>query len=326
MDQVPTDFIHPEFIILRHLLAALLISFISALFSPAFALSLKDCRLSALQQQQSLAEHLYGGAPDASVLYPRHGYILAYNAEYRVPRWVAWHAAAQYRDTPKRSSRWSQFRSDPEFNDVNDKDYAGWFNTPYNFARGHLVPYFIAGGDRDGDGKDAEFEGTLDIEDEDDACTVFEVNALSNITPQFHTRFNGEKGLWYKLETQVRSMIDKGGDYQLFAGTVFLQDHEVMRIGKRRQSASEWKIGVPHGFFKIVIDENKQQAIAFLFDHQADLPAGCSLDAQLEDCIVPVSRIEEVTGLQFFTALSQDEQTTLRASSSRNNWQRWSGR
>lgn len=291
----------------------------------SFALTLKDCRLDHAQQEMGLAEHLFGGRPDKSPMFIRRAYVMAYDHNHHVPHWAAWHAAPEYRDTPRRTSRWSRFRTDPEFNDVNDSDYAGWFNTPGNYARGHLVPYFIAGGDRDHDGMDAEYEGTLDIEDADDACTVFEVNALSNITPQFHRRFNGESGLWYQLEAAVRTQLDHGYAYYLFAGTLFLQDKPVLRIGNRKKPESEWQIGVPHGFFKLVIDAQKEQAVAFLFDHQADLPAGCDIDQVTDpaDCIVPLSTLENATGLHFFRSLPEPQQQALRNSSNRHTWQAW---
>ncbi|WP_430460455.1 DNA/RNA non-specific endonuclease [Thalassolituus sp. LLYu03] len=280
----------------------------------AVALSLKDCRLSPDAQLHSLNEHVFGGRPDATPLYARHGYALSYNREYHVPRWVSWHASPAYRDTPKRTSRWSQFRTDPDFNDVTDKDYAGWFNTPYNFARGHLVPYFISGGDRDGDGKDAEFEGTLEVEDADDACTVFEINALSNITPQYHERFNGEKGLWYQLEALERRLLDQGHSYYAYAGTIFMGDIPVMRIGNRKKSPGEWRIGVPHGFYKVLIDAQQKRTYAFLFDHEQNLHDGCDLDSSraVTDCLVPLSVVEGLTSMTFFTALPADQQRLLR--------------
>ena len=115
---------------------------------------------------------------------------------------------------------------------------------------GHIVPYAISGGDRDNDGEDAEIENNLHVEDEYDACTVYEINALSNIAPQFHVRFNGPPGVWWQLETDVRNLVDDGNEYQLFAGTVFIEGEDVRKIGNRKNDDSTWKIGVPHGFLQ----------------------------------------------------------------------------
>jgi len=178
----------------------------------AAALSMKDCRLDESQAADSVDEHLYGGRPDngKSRLYARRGYVITYDEVLKAPVWAAWHAMKAYRDTPTRKKRWSSFRKDAEAETATTGDYVGWFDADDNFARGHIVPFYISGGDRDGDGKDAEFEITLRVEDPDDACTVYEINSMINITPQYHARFNGETGVWYSLETDIRGMIDDG--------------------------------------------------------------------------------------------------------------------
>tara|TARA_Y100001001_G_scaffold83507_1_gene81662 strand:+ start:653 stop:1591 length:939 start_codon:yes stop_codon:yes gene_type:complete len=296
---------------------------VSLLSTHSQAFGLKDCQLDATKQQASIAEHLYGGAPEDAVISPRHGFVLNYNAQLHVPHWVAWHAVAAYRDTPQRKSRWSTFRTDPEFGDVKTSDYTGWYDSAFNFARGHLVPFYISGGDRDQDGMDAEFEDSLKVEDPDDACTVYEINALSNITPQYHSRFNGEQGLWYQLETAVRELIDDGNEFYLYAGTVFIPGADIMKIGNRKEAPEQWQIGVPHGFFKVVINPQRQQAVAFLFDHSGDLADGCSLNAQLGDCIVSFEALERATGLSFFPDLSERDRQNLESQSTEAVWNSW---
>ena len=120
----------------------------------ANAAGLRDCELDETQKDDSIIEHVYGGAPDDSDLFPRRAYVLAYNKKWRVPKWAAWYATKAYRDTPERESRWSSFRTDPEIPTVRDNDYVDWYDSEHNFARGHIVPFFISGGDRDHDGID----------------------------------------------------------------------------------------------------------------------------------------------------------------------------
>ncbi len=61
-------------------------------------------------------------------------------------------------------------------NPVRTADYNGAGSI--DVARGHIVPCFISGGDRDDDGlKAANNQGAL--ADLDDACTIYEVNCLS---------------------------------------------------------------------------------------------------------------------------------------------------
>jgi DNA/RNA endonuclease G (NUC1) len=311
----------------REGICGLILSISFAVSAQAFGLA--DCTLDDSAAEESRIEHLYGGAPDDAEIHARRAYVFAYNGAFKVPQWAAWSATKEFRDTPKRKKRWKTLRTDPLLPDVKARDYRGWFDTTENYARGHIVPYFISGGDRDNDGMDAEFEENLRVEDEDDACTVFEINAMSNIAPQFHTRFNGQPGVWWLLETHVRSMLDHGREFQLFAGTIFLDDVEVRKIG-RKDAPETWDIGVPHGFFKIVIDPAREQAIGFLFDHAGDLASGCNIDdasvAGPAHCIRDITQIEAATGLKFFAAFSNAKRQRLLKGSTPATWSTWIGR
>ena len=290
-----------------------------------FSLGLKDCSLTPAEEEDSRIEHIFGGAPDDSIIYERRAYLFSYDKKYNVPQWTAWHVIPPYRDTPKRKSRWSTFRTDPELNHVKTKDYIGWYDSEFNYARGHIAPYFISGGDRDHDGKDAEYESDLKIEDPDDACTVFEINAMTNVAPQYHKRFNGSPGVWWQLETDMRMMLDNGHEFYVFAGTVFLENKEVMNIGNRKEDPDAWDIGVPHGYFKMIIDPIKNEVVAFLFDHADDLNKGCNIDIAKwpSNCIVDVSDIESITGLKFFSELNKGLSDRLRNSSNQKTWMNW---
>lgn len=292
----------------RRAARALCVSLLPALLGAAQA-SADECPpLSADQKRDLIAEHVFGGLPSSQEVLVRRGYVTAHDLDRRVPRWAAWRATAEYLDTPKRTGRWSRFRTDPDLPDgVADDDYDGLF-ARFNFARGHIVPYFISGGDRDGDGADAEIEDEkgLPVEDIDDACTVFEINYMSNIAPQLHNRFNGSGGLWFKLETIVRrEILPAGASLNIIAGTVF-GDAPVDTVGPRAD------IQVPHMFYKILISEHG--AVPFLFAHGAQLDGkGCVLDAEIESCIVPVGDIEALTGLDFFSELDHAVEARLEA-------------
>ena len=151
---------------------------------------------------------------------------------------------------------------------------------------------------------------------------------MSNVAPQFHTRFNGQPGVWRLLETHVRSMLDERREFQLFAGTLFLDDVEVRKIG-RKDAPETWHISVQHGFFKIVIDPAREQAIGFLFDHPGDLASGCNIDdASIDgpaDCIRDINQIEAATGLHFFAAFSNSKRQRLLQASTAATWSTWIG-
>jgi len=88
---------------------------------------------------------------------------------------VAYHIKPESRDTPKRQGKFASFRNDPDIDgEAKDADYDGLF-TSRGYARGHLAPYAVMGGDRDGDGILAK-DG-----DPDDELTLFQSNYMSNI-------------------------------------------------------------------------------------------------------------------------------------------------
>ncbi len=184
------------------------------------------------RQEQLISSHIFGGLLDADAPHIRRAFIFAFDSDNLVPRWAAWHLAPHYRQLPRREGRWGRFHPDPDVTPVHTEDYLGWHASAHNFARGHIVPFFVAGGDRNEDGRFASHPGSLDIDDPDDACAVFEINAMSNIAPQYHSRFNGGSGLWYQLETKLRQLADRGRQFHIIAGTVFTDD-EIMRIGSR---------------------------------------------------------------------------------------------
>lgn len=275
------------------------------------------------QTELSLGEHMFGGVPWDQPVQIRRGFVMGFDSEHNVPAWAAWRAAPEYRSTPPREGRWATFRVDRDVSPVRDSDYVGWFDAEDNFARGHIVPYFIAGGDRNYNGIPASVHGS-GIDDIYDACTVFEINSMPNIAPQFHNRFNGSPGVWWLLETDIRHMVDGNRQFQVIAGSVFA-DADVRFIGNRSQSESDWRIGVPHGFFKIVIDPASRAAVGFLFDHDADIDGGCDIDVVTwpSQCIVSIERIEAVTGLSFFGTLPEEDARLLRAASNTDTWMRW---
>ena len=281
----------------------------------------KDCAtlrpLDAQHQAAQFLKHLPSGAPSSGPVRIRRGYVMQYDAARRVPRWAAWHASKDYRTTPDRDiSRWGSFHSDPVdgAEAVTHSDYGGIFDNGQGYARGHIVPYFISGGDRDGDGMDAELEGVSGepVEDPDDACTVFEINQMSNISPQLHNRFNGSGGLWGKLEKAVRKIVDSGKDLHLIAGPIFGPE-PVKKVGPNED------IHVPHMFFKIVVSD--RGVVGFLFAHERqDHVLACPLTATLQDCIAPIDAIEEASGLDFFSTLSDDTEALIEAASTKMIW------
>lgn len=257
-------------------------------------------------------EHVYGGLPGFQNVLVRQGYVVSYNSETRTPNWSAYHVIPEYRQTPTRKGRFSSFRADPDVDgEARDSDYVGLLDSR-GYARGHLAPYAVMGGDRDDDGQFAEFHenDSSNVGDPDDAETIFEANRMTNIAPQHHEGFNGftsgpesVEGLWFELERFVQDdlVVGAGREVWVFAGCIF-------GPGEMEQIGPDENITVPPMFYKIVImedDNDDPLVLAFLFPHQR------VRHGDLFSFLVTVDVIEAMTGLDFFSELDDDEEAVL---------------
>lgn len=249
------------------------------------------------------SEHVYGGIPSKGNYTVRNAYIIEFDAEHKTPRWVAYHVKpSNIKDLPDRKKhKWGKFRDDPDITgEATLNDYKNQFSTWRNYAKGHLAPYYIAGGDRDKDGIDA-VNG-----DEDDAKTIYEIMYMSNMAPQHHNNFNGSGGLWYKLETYIRDILLKKQQKEVwaFAGCIF-GPGSYDRIGDG--------VEVPPMFYKIIVTEekNKPKILAFLFPHQI------KKHGNIQDYLVSIDLIEAMTGLDFFPELNDEKMERV------STWENW---
>lgn len=272
---------------------------------PSFAGPIDPTNLKP-EQSRLINEHVIGGLPSTNDVYVRKGYILGYNPSSKTPSWVAYHIRPDYRNTPARTGKFNRFMDDPQIEgEATNEDYKGLF-TSRGYARGHLAPYAVMGGDRDND-------GLMATNDEDDAQTVIESNYMSNIAPQNHNAFNGRPGLWWKLERWIQDdlVVKQGKDVWVFAGCIFgFGEHEMVGMTK--------DIWVPPMFFKIVImdcpDTGVPYVLAFLFPHQR------SAHGDIQDFLVSVDVIEALSGLNFFNALDAQTEKFLE---DQDTWEVW---
>lgn len=249
-----------------------------------------------LAETDTVSRHIYGGMPSCDNLLERQGYVLCFNDARRVPSWVAFRVEPDFRNTPQRKGRFKSFRDDPDLaTEARDADYDGLLSSK-GYARGHLAPYGVMGGDRDKDGAYA-------ADDPDDARTVYEGNYMSNIAPQYQDGFNGSNGLWYALERWIQDgLIHCHDTIWVFAGCVF-DKKELERVGPGND------IHVPPGFFQMVVVEDVTKTphvLAFLFPHQK------VRRGNIEEYLTSVDDIERATGLDFFSEASVDESTTTK--------------
>jgi endonuclease G len=121
---------------------------------------------------------------------------------------------------------------------------------------------------------------------------------LTNTAPQT-LGFN--RGIWKRLETEVRGWAVERGDINVCAGPVYLDDDgdgivEFNVIGHGR-------VEVPDAFFKIVVARKYSglEVIAFIMRNKAYPPG-----TELAGFIVPVDEIEVLTGLDFLNRVDDE--------------------
>ena len=153
----------------------------------------------------SRAVHTFCGMPDEGDVLVRQGYLLSYDTERRVPRWVAYKITPDFLKTPKREGRFASIIRDQQFdNPVVTGDYTH-LEARRGYVRGHLAPYKVMGGDRDADGQYADLDPY--VSDPEEELTIRQANQMSNIAPQHDDEFNGPGGLWGKLERWIQDDV-----------------------------------------------------------------------------------------------------------------------
>lgn len=129
---------------------------------------------------------------------------------------------------------------------------------------------------------------------------------MTNVCPQNRSL---NMGAWNKLEIKTREWAQQFGRIIVITGPIF--DHPNGTIGK------EMLIPVPTAFFKVLYcpDEPNKQMIAFIMDNQP------GVSRKIRQSCVTVDEVEERTGLDFFAALDDDEESALEATSDYQAWQ-----
>lgn len=165
----------------------------------------------------------------------RKGYTTSYNANWRIPNWVAWHLTKDHTsgDNKRYDMVFTEDTSVPAPR-ATDNDY---YNSRYD--RGHMCP----SGDNQWDAT-AQKESFL----------------FTNICPQNHGL---NKGDWNDLEMQCRYWARNYGEIYIVAGPVFYNGVQ-KTIGAN-------KVAVPDAFFKIILaDKDKTNAIGFVMPNQGE--------------------------------------------------------
>jgi endonuclease G len=147
----------------------------------------------------------------------------------------------------------------------------------FGFDRGHLAP-------------SADFRWS--------PKALSESFLYSNMTPQ-RPEFNRDS--WAKLEDLIRGYILRNPHSQLYIVTGPVLTPGLPRIPKAKNNVS-----IPEKHFKVAVDLDKKQAIAFIMENKkAELP--------MESYAVTIDEVEKITGIDFFPQLPDTLENRLEA-------------
>jgi endonuclease G len=201
----------------------------------------------------------YGFAQTARPASPicREAYLVAYDAPAKIPAYVAYTLLPQNAlGCWPRTNAFVADKSVP--NGATPADYAG---TGYD--KGHAAP--------DGDLSWSEI-------------VEYESFLMTNMYPQ-HGSLN--RGIWKLLETSVRGWaVQLNQPYTIYVGALYGDSNE--RIGKG--------VIVPHGFYKIVINNATGQFAGWGFPHTKPY---VNLGNDLTKFRMPVAQIEQLAGVKY---------------------------
>ncbi|MBK8557969.1 MAG: DNA/RNA non-specific endonuclease [Lewinellaceae bacterium] len=162
-------------------------------------------------------------------------YVLSYDENHELARWVAWELQRDRLKMPWQD-RAESFFPDPMVHteSATPRDYSG-----SGYDRGHICP-----------AADMAF----------DSLAMAESFYMSNIAPQLR-EFN--VGVWKDLEHQTRAWAKKFGSLYVVAGPVLTAD-PMDQIGFS-------KVSVPTAYYRVMLTQDLQQGIGFIVPQQGTL-------------------------------------------------------
>ena len=205
-------------------------------------------------------------------------YTIRYSEPHEQAIWVAYKLSADSLNQ-ETYERKDNFREDPRVRTESASlaDYKG-----SGYDRGHLAPA-------------ADFSY--------DEFALSQSFYMSNMSPQ-NPSFN--RGIWKKLETQVREWAMENDHIYVVTGPVL--SNNLATIGKN-------EVAVPKYYYKIVLDIQQPEikAIAFLMKNEGS-------KADLSTFVVTIDSLEKLTGLDFFPTMPDEMENMLESSKSTTSW------
>lgn len=193
----------------------------------------------------------------------RTGYTVSYNADLRIPNWVAWRLTADHVKGTTIRPGGNAWHEDDEVAcpRATGEDYrnSGW-------SRGHMCP---AG--------DCKWDDQV----------MYESFLYTNCCPQDRSFNSGD---WNEIEIRCRRWAEKYGDIYIVCGPI-LYNQEHRTIGQNR-------IVVPEAFFKVVLCfiNGKPEGIGFICKNENE-------GKLVSSYVNTIHEVERITGYTFFPSL-----------------------
>jgi endonuclease G len=137
-----------------------------------------------------------------------------------------------------------------------------------------------------------------------DAQAMKESYYLSNMVPQ---NPNMNQHIWKGLEEKVRQWAKDRGELYIYTGPIFKED-EIDTIGNNQ-------VCIPTHVFKIIFDPQKVESIAFIMPNEPLNPS------EMENYIVTIRDVEELTGLDFLKSLKKSVEDIVETEKANEVWQ-----
>lgn len=221
-------------------------------------------------KQTERVKILLPGYSGKDLLIEHKGHTLVYNKKYNTPKWVAWTLTAErtYGNIP----RSTKFYADPLLPKDNRVDWYEYKESGYD--RGHMCP--------SGDNKW-------------DPDAMNECFYMSNICPQDRTL---NDGWWKYLEISCRDWARREGILYIVCGPVYKSKPKMIGV--------HHAIGVPDGFFKVVLTLRKGHEKAVGFYYRND-----DSEQPMKKAAMTVDDVEKMTGIDFYPSLDDELEERL---------------
>ena len=237
-----------------------------------------------LRSPAALSDNLHLGIPCIpDVIIDRGGFAVGYSNRHRQALWVCYYLTAEQLNR-KQVKRAGQFRADPlvKIRPVHPREY-----DRTGFDRGHLAP-----------AADMAYSQS----------TMEHSFFMSNISPQLP---GCNRGIWKRLETQVRDWAKREQRLCIVTGPVF---------GDGEQTMADTDIIVPEAFYKVLLDMTPPlKMIGFLVPNQASR-------RPVRAFAVTVDEVESTTGMDFFNQLEDELEAELERHGDPDAWGEFSDR